>query len=408
MTMRDTLLQIFNDALHSVVGKEAVQNALLENHKALLETTPLNIVAIGKAAESMLEGAFAAIPNTNIQKALLISKFGHVEAQHWDEQKVTIIEASHPIPDQSSLDAGQALIDFVSTETTPILFLISGGASSLVEQLEAGWNFDTFQEMTRWMLSNSYSINQINAVRQSISSIKAGGLWKFIKASQVHCLLISDVPSDDVCIIGSGLLFPPTSALPIPDSLPQHWRNQLSALKPKTQPPNFRYDIIASNSIARNTARDNAHTAGLKVVMHDSILEGDAEETAKACIEKILATPNTLFIWGAETTVNLPDNPGRGGRNQHLALAAAIQMQNTCGYYLLAAGTDGTDGMTEDTGALVDSETISRGEADGLDAASSLANADSGTFLAASGDLISTGVTGTNVMDLIFAIRIEH
>ncbi|CAA6808769.1 MAG: D-glycerate 2-kinase (EC [uncultured Thiotrichaceae bacterium] len=406
--MKNTLLTIFDDALHSVIGKQAVQNALSESNSKLLATGSINIVAIGKAAESMLEGAFTAIPNANIGKALLITKWGHADTCHWDEKKVTIIEASHPIPDQSSLDAGKALIDFVAEGTTPLLFLISGGASSLVEQLQATWDFDTFQEMTRWMLSNSYSIDEINAVRQSASTIKAGGLWRYIKATQVHCLLISDVPLDDVCIIGSGLLFPPASALQIPESLPERWRSRLTGFNPATPSPDFSYKVIASNLIARNTAGDSAKKAGFNVVIHNAIVENDALETAEACVKKIIDTPNTLFIWGAETTVNLPENPGRGGRNQHLALAAAKHMQNTSGCYLLAAGTDGTDGMTEDTGALVDSETITRGEAENVDATTSLAKADAGTFLDASGDLISTGVTGTNVMDLIFAIRIEN
>lgn len=406
--MRNKLLNTFDHALQSVIGNKAVEHALLDSESELLKHPSLKIIAIGKAAESMLEGAFVAIPNDSIEKALLITKWGHVERNHWDERKVSIIEASHPVPDQFSLDAGKALIDFLDKNDSPLLFLISGGASSLVEQLQDAWDLDALQDVTRWMLSNSYPIDQINAVRQSISTIKAGGLWRSIRTTQVHCLLISDVPSDDVHIIGSGLLFPPASTLHIPDSLPEKWRNKIAPFKPATPSPNFHYDIIASNLIAVNKAAEHAKATGFNVVIYDGIIENDAEETAKACIETILETPNTLFIWGAETTVNLPNNPGRGGRNQHLALAAAMHMQNTPECYVLAAGTDGTDGMTDDTGALVDSETIARGEADDLNATTSLTKADSGTFLAASGDLISTGVTGTNVMDLIFAIRIEN
>lgn len=405
--MRNQLLNIFNDAVHAVTGKHAVYTALMQNDTKLAQLDAIRLVAIGKAAESMLEGAFSAIPEEIIDKALLITKWGHANAHQWDTQKVTMIEASHPVPDQSSLDAGQALIDFVAENDTPLLFLISGGASSLVEQLQEDWDFRTYQEMTQWMLANAYSIDQINPVRQRVSTIKAGGLWRYIKSQQVHCLLISDVPSDDVSIIGSGLLFPPATPLAVPDSLPKQWRSKLCTFEPTSPSPNFTFKIIASNRIARDTAQNRAEQVALNVVMHDTILEGDAAETSAMCIETILNTPNTLFIWGAETTVRLPKNPGRGGRNQHVALAAAIQLQNTEGCYLLAAGTDGTDGMTDDTGALVDSNTLSRGALAGLDAEKHLAAADAGTYLQASGDLISTGATGTNVMDLIFAIRIE-
>lgn len=111
-----------------------------------------------------------------------------------------------------------------------------------------------------------------------------------------------------------------------------------------------------------------------------------------------------MLIWGAETTVTLPENPGKGGRNQHLALAAAIEIsQSQDNPVLLSAGTDGTDGLTEDTGAIVDNHTIERAEREGFNAKDSLRGADSGHFLHASGDLISTGVTGTNVMDLVIA-----
>lgn len=406
--MRDQLLNIFVDALHSVAGKNAVHKALESDYPQLSTLASIRIIAIGKAAESMLKGAFSALPNASIEKALLITKRGHVEALNWENPHTTIIEASHPVPDQSSLDAGQALIQFVEESDSPLLFLISGGASSLVEHLQAGWDFENFQAMTQWMLANAYSIEQINHVRQSVSTIKAGGLWRSIKAEHVHCLLISDVPSDNVGIIGSGLLFPPSAPLHIPASLPNKWRNKLINVEAAIPATDFHHKIIASNRIARKTAQQSAENLGFNVIMHDTILEGDVLETAAMCVETILKTPNTLFIWGAETTVILPDNPGRGGRNQHFALAAALLMQHTEGCYLLSAGTDGTDGMTEDTGALVDSNTMTRGKLAGLEAKQYLNTADAGTFLAATGDLISTGVTGTNVMDLIFAMRIEH
>jgi hydroxypyruvate reductase len=115
--------------------------------------------------------------------------------------------------------------------------------------------------------------------------------------------------------------------------------------------------------------------------------------------------PRGVHIWGGETTVQLPGHPGRGGRNQHLALSAALEIEGRKDIFLLSAGTDGTDGPTEEAGALVDGETLRRGSIDGLSATGCLQAADSGSFLAASGDLISTGPTGTNVMDLVIALK---
>jgi len=134
-------------------------------------------------------------------------------------------------------------------------------------------------------------------------------------------------------------------------------------------------------------------------------LSSDAEQAAKNCVAFLTDQADGVYIWGGETTVTLPANPGRGGRNQHFALAAALALENTENITLLCAATDGSDGITEDTGALVDGQTLARGRLENLDPVDCLKRADAGTFLAASGDLIHTGPTGTNVMDVVIALK---
>jgi len=161
--------------------------------------------------------------------------------------------------------------------------------------------------------------------------------------------------------------------------------------------------LLANLEQACTALADAAHDQGLKCTLHDLSLDGDAETTGRQLADELSRLPPGLHVWGGETTVCLPPHPGRGGRNQQLALAAAQVLAGRDGISLLALGTDGSDGASEDAGALVDGGTIARGELAGLDAGQQLRNADAGRFLEASGDLVSTGPTGTNVRDMIVA-----
>jgi hydroxypyruvate reductase len=256
---------------------------------------------------------------------LLITKHQHVSAATQALTQVQVLEAAHPIPDESSLQAGAALIKYLQALPTdePVLFLISGGTSSLVEVLETGWTVDRLQQATYAMLANGAVISEINAMRCTLSLIKGGKLWQYVGERPVTCLLMSDVPGDDPAVIGSGLLFP----------------------APRED---FAWEIVASN---RQLLAALAATTAVNVM--PEFLEGDAEEVAQRCVAYLRNSLPGLYAWGAETTLQLPLNPGYGGRNQHLALAAALCLQPDDDIFLLAVGTDGTDGVTEDTGALV-------------------------------------------------------
>ncbi|HEC04983.1 MAG TPA: DUF4147 domain-containing protein [Thiothrix sp.] len=416
MDIRHDLLSFLDAAIQVVEGKQVVEQALPEIVKnqpddSLSDTNALadmQIVAIGKAAESMLQGAFSYLEGITITnpKALLISKTGHISPESYQNPAINCIESAHPVPDETSLVAGQSLITFLQSSEAPCLFLISGGTSSLVEVLNEDWSLQELQEITQWMLANAYSIEQINSVRCRISSIKAGGLWRYLGNRKAICLMISDVPDDDVRVIGSGLLFPEkqrTHSNEIPNSLPEHWKQKLSPSITTKANKDFYWKVIASNTQAKNGAAKLAKQKGYAVQTIQELQQGLAVEVAKHCVQMAKENPNTVMIWGAETTVILPESVGRGGRNQHLALAAAIELQGLDNAFLLSAGTDGTDGVTDDAGAIVDGQSLNRAAVDGYLAKSSLKQADSGYFLCASGDLISTGVTGTNVMDVIIA-----
>lgn len=372
MPPRQTLLELYASGLVAVNGANAVYRALL----ARGERTPCHVVAIGKAADAMLEGARHYLGDS-LHSGLLVTKHGHVGPATRALAAVQVLEAAHPVPDASSLVAGQRLLRYLQAlpPGEPLLFLISGGASSLVEVLAEGWVLEGLQALTEEMLANGSDIATINATRCSLSQIKGGKLWQYIGDNPVTCLLVSDVPDDDPAVIGSGLLFPA--------------RDQ-----------NFDWQVVANNAqMLAAMAEARACT-----LMPD-FLTGDAIAAAQSCVAYLRGSEPGIYLWGAETTVQLPSNPGCGGRNQHFALAAALQLQPDDRIVLLAAGTDGTDGASDDAGALVDGTTLERGRSENLDPAVCLATADAGTFLEASGDLVHTGPTGTNVMDVVIGLK---
>jgi len=406
---KQNIMMFYNSALAAVEGKKAVQRHLPS--LALEKNQPISAIAIGKAAEAMLQGLLDTKMLT-VNDALLISKHGHISQASYQNPIIHCIEADHPVPNKASLHAGEALLDYIAhlPEIQTCLVLLSGGTSSLVEVLAPHWQLTELQELTQWMLAHALPIDAINAVRSRVSCIKSGGLWRYFSSptQKVVCLLLSDVPSNDKRVIGSGLLFPSANT-EIPATLPAKWRDKL-ATQHAPHPPScfFTSAIIANNQQAQQAAVNKAQQLGYQVFCDYTILEGDAVMIAQQCVQILAANRGIVFIWGAETTVNLPVIAGKGGRNQHLALAAAIEIaeKGESKMLLLAAGTDGTDGTTKAAGGLVDQQTVQRGNNNGLCAITALKKADAHSFLHASGDLVTTGVTGTNVMDLIIGYAV--
>ena len=392
------LLSIFQAAINSVAGKQVVAKEI--SHKKYTEK--YHIIAIGKAADAMVQG----LPDNKVVDGLVISKHGHISAQLQEDPRFICLESDHPIPKEASILAGKTLLEYLGRlpPKVPCLFLISGGTSALVEVLQDGWSLADLAKLTDYLLANAYSIGEINAVRRKVSKIKGGGLWNYLSDHPVACLIISDVPNDNPVDIGSGLLFFDTSGdMP---KISHEWLSRIKPIEPIKIPKSFDWNIIASLSDAKQAAAKHAKKLGYSVKVISAFIDGDAVNAAKVCVKYIKNNPQTLFIWGGETTVALPENPGKGGRNQHLALAAAIQMEELQSCYLLAAGTDGSDGLSTATGALVDSDTVKRANDQSLNALEFLHKADSNSFFQATDELIITGATGTNVMDLMLAIRL--
>lgn len=403
---RHQLLAWYQAGLERVAGQVVARQWLAE----IPWRKPVRLVAIGKASEAMLEGA-ASVLGEGLVEALSVTKQGYSHNRLCAAEYIHCLEAGHPLPDADSLAAGQRLLAFIaqSAPGDDWVFLISGGASSLVEVPVAGLELDDLIALNDWLLGSGLDIVSMNRIRKAVSRIKGGRLAAYLSKRRVFCGLISDVPNNDPASIGSGLLMPGGDTalddLPLPDWL----RQKLAAGSPQAPPtveaPPIECHILARLEDAMAAAAEAARRQDCAVRVHVDRLQGEAAETGRRLARELKGSAPGVHIWGGETTVCLPSRPGRGGRNQHLALAAAMELAGDPDCLLLAAGTDGSDGPTEAAGALVDGWTLERGEIEGLSARAALQHADAGRFLEASGDLIETGPTGTNVMDLVIGLK---
>ncbi|HET8701724.1 MAG TPA: DUF4147 domain-containing protein [Nitrococcus sp.] len=406
MNPRAALLHIYQAGLAAVHGGQRASQ-WLRRHPCRRGT---HAIAIGKAAADMARGALEASGEA-IERILVITRAGYGDPVLASDPRVEQLESAHPVPDARSLAAGARLIQFL--ESAParayLLVMISGGASSLVEQLPAGVSAERLAELNRHLLASGRDIHAINRIRKVVSRIKGGRLARWVAGRSTSVLLISDVPGDDPAAIGSGLLLPDAQASDLA-ALPVAQRRLCPPAEPAPSAgdPLFRtiqWELIATNRQARVAAARAADALGLPVCVHEEFIDGDAAAAGRRIVEKLLCLSPGVHIWGGEPTVILPERPGRGGRMQTLALAAAMALAGRHDLWLLAAGTDGADGPGEDAGALVDGQTVARGSVAGGNINLALLDADAGGFLARSGDLIRTGATGTNVMDLIIALR---
>lgn len=402
---RDCLLRTFQAALSAVNGASRVA--------AFLQARPLAgafyVIAMGKAACPMARAAHEILAG-RVRDALIITKHGYAEAMPWP-----VREAGHPLPDENSFEAGAALLEFIARipQDATVLVLLSGGASALVEHPARGLGLAELRAITEWLLGAGLDIFSVNAVRKRMSQLKGGRLAGLLAPRAVLCLAISDVPGDDPAVIASGpLVLDPSGVAELPAALPRDLQAMLAhvAPPPNPEPEAFRtvtMHIIATIEDAKQAAAAAGRSLGYEVAVRAGAVGGDAIETGRRLAKEVASGPVfTLHVWGGETTMRLPPHPGRGGRNQSLALAAATVLHGRNDVVFLAAGTDGTDGPGSDAGALVDGDTVSRGRAAGMDEREAIEGADAGRFLDASGDLLSTGPTETNVMDIMLGLKL--
>jgi hydroxypyruvate reductase len=398
---RGVLLELYATACRAVDGRRAVRAAL----GAAASRDGVTLIAVGKAASAMTLGALDVL-GARVARGLVISRAGHLDAELKAWPVLRCLEGDHPVPGAASLAAGAALLDFAAATPAgaPTLVLVSGGASSLVEALPPSVSPADLRRVNEWGLGAGLGIEALNAIRRRLSRVKDGRLAAALAHTAAEALLISDVPGDDPAVIGSGLVMAQADS-PLPPDLPPWLAALLGRARDLPRGAALPARVVATLGDALAAAERAADDGGMTARRLAPPAAGDAATAASRFAHELALTTTDLLVWGGETSVNLPPAPGRGGRNQHFALATAQLIAGHGDLVVLAAGTDGTDGNSSDAGAIVDGGTVARGAAEARDAAEALAAADSGGFLEASGDLLHTGPTGTNVGDVVLGLR---
>ena len=383
---------------------------------------PVLVVGAGKAALAMGRAAAAAAGDA-CRGGRLVGP--HVEGGACPGG-VGVATGRHPIPDAAGAAATAALLEVVASADgkTLVVAVLSGGASALLVAPAPGIALADKQAVTAALLAAGAPIDALNLVRRHCSRVKGGGLARAAaRAAGLWVLLLSDVVGDDPAVIASGpaaadaTTFADAAAVlarylrpdDVPPAIASHLARGVAGEVADTLKPGdpvlarVRSVVVGDNGTAVAAAAAAAAARGHAVEIVAEPVVGDAGAAGRTLARRLLALPRGgALIAGGETTVRAKG--GIGGRSQHLALAAAIEIAGTPAV-LLAAGTDGVDGPTDAAGACVDGETVSRAGAAGVDPVAALATTDSHTLLARTGDLIRIGPTGTNVADVVVALR---
>jgi hydroxypyruvate reductase len=428
-SLRRDALAIFRAALKAADPAEAIRRHLkIDGDKLRAGETKYRldrfehvwVVGAGKASATMA-AAVEKLLGKRITGGLINTKYEHVATL----RRIDLNECGHPVPDDSGVNGARRIAE-IARRAGPndlVVCLVSGGASALLPLPVEPVSLGDKQATTKLLLECGANIHEINTVRKHISGIKGGQLAALAHPATVLSLILSDVIGNDLDVIGSGITAPDRStfgdALAILDRfslrerVPPSVREYLEAGRgetPKADHPAFTRTqnlIVGGNDLALNAAAAHGKELGYRTLILSSFIEGETRDVARvhaAIAREIRHSGRPLrapacVISGGETTVTI-HGKGKGGRNQEFALAAAIDLAGVPRTLALSGGTDGTDGPTDAAGAVADSTTVSRGASAGNHARHFLAANDSYTFFDAIGDLIRTGPTGTNVMDV--------
>jgi glycerate 2-kinase len=403
-TARQVLLACFAAAVRAVDPERAV----VENLRVDEVSGRLVVLALGKAAPAMARGAARALGRVELE--------GIAVSNHRDDvpSGIELKLGSHPVPDQSSLDSGLALLDLAESlgEDDMAIALISGGGSALAEVPVTGVSLADLAAVNQLLLLCGADIDQTNTVRRRLSRFKGGGLAAAVAPARLVTLLVSDVIGDSPATIASGPTFPanddPGAALAVVQSLRLEDRlppSVMTVLQQSTDPePAPAYGetkVVASGAVAAHAAASAAAEQGLRATVIDTRFAGDAAEAAGEALQRSVLG---VSVFAGETTVDVSGG-GIGGRSQEAALVMATLIEERSDVYFLAAGTDGIDGTTRAAGAFVDGGTVRRCRDAEIDVNNVLDRNDSGTLFAAIGDDVVTGPTGTNVGDIWLVLR---
>jgi hydroxypyruvate reductase len=379
------------------------------------------LLGAGKASGAMVAAAEEVV-GERVGGGFVVVKDGYGARL----RRVEIAEAGHPVPDARGLAASARLLETAqgAREDDLILFLVSGGGSALTPAPAPPITLAEKQEVTRLLLASGATIGELNAVRKHLSFFKGGQLARAAWPATVLTLALSDVIGDPLDVIASGPTAPDLTTFA--DALEVLARRGLSGRvpvsvarrlesgrageiqeTPKPGDPLFdrvRNVVIGNNALVTDAAVATAGRLGYRTDLATRELQGEARDVARDFVARARRLePPACLIAGGETTVTVRGQ-GKGGRCQEFALAAALELRPTDRITILAAGTDGTDGPTDATGAIVDAGSVERGSAGGADARLALADNDAYRFLRASDDLLVSGPTRTNLLDLYLAV----
>ena len=370
------LRRLYRAALASVDPRRCAAAALSEPAvaKALREARRVGVFAVGKAAAGMFEVAAKAG-----REGLVVLPRGYPAPS---QKGATVLFSAHPEPDASSVAAARAAVRFFSGfgRDDVLLCLVSGGTSSLLCLPRPGLTLAQKKRAVARLVRTGAPIREVNRLRTSLSAVKGGKLGR-TTAARLVTLVLSDVPGDRPSLVGSG----PTI---------RQRRGDVTR-------------VVGSNRIGLAFAALEAKRLGFRPRVERSRLGGEARVAGRRLAERLRrASPGEVVLAGGETTVSLGRSSGRGGRNLEVALGAAIALDGEPGIALLAAGSDGKDGTSSATGALVDGRTIGRARRLGADPTGALSRHDTEPFFVRVGGLFQTGPTGTNVGDWAFGLRV--
>ena len=403
MTLRSDADTIILNALRSAMPDEAVKRAL----KSLPDVSgSLYLVAIGKAAWQMAHAAYDALKGS-LRGGIVITKYGHVRKEI---PGLLCMEASHPVPDENSYKATEMAIELVSDlkKDDCVIFLISGGGSALFESplIPAS----ELEDITAQLLASGADIVEMNTIRKRLSKVKGGKFAKLCEPASIYAVILSDIIGDPLDMIASGPAVPDSSTCAQAKDIAAKYKLRLSKkalelLNEETPKKLSNVTVNITGSVRQlcASAKRTCTELGYETVFLTASLNCQARE-AGGFLSSIAADHQDIkrsmaWILGGETIVKLCGS-GLGGRNQEIALSAAegiAGFKNTC---VFSIGSDGTDGPTDAAGGYADGDTKKILAGRGIDISETLDNNDAYHALSASGGLIKTGPTGTNVNDL--------
>ncbi len=421
--LRQAALSCLRAGIDAVEPEGLVRRYLESAGEVLPGAGPVHLAAIGKAAAAMTRGAVAALGGRFAGAVLVLPPGGDASLP----PGCRVILGGHPVPDEGSVAGGRAILELAERlgADDHLLCLISGGGSALMTLPPAGLPLADVQATTEALLRAGATIGELNAVRKHLDRLKGGRLARAAAPARTLALVLSDVVGDPLDVIASGPVSPdPTTFADavgairrrrVWDALPAAVRQHLDrGLRGEAEESPKQGDrcfervearIVGSNRLAAEAALAEAGRRGYAARLLGTELTGEAREVGRGLAETALAEragPSSgpaCLVAAGETTVTVTGG-GSGGRNQELALGAALALDGRDGVLVASAGTDGIDGPTDAAGAVVDGATVARARELGLDPRRALADNDAYSFFRALGDLIVTGPTGTNVMDV--------